>query len=88
MMMRGVLKDWKTVICIVKVVSLIPVLSGDSPGCPWHKQVDEQYQDGGIGGCGAHLSTQKTLKICQNMWNNSHEKLMETGRRTSMQPNM
>lgn len=88
MMMRRVLKDWKTVIRIVKGGSLIPVLSGDSHRCPWHKQVDEQYQDGGIGGCGAHLSTQKTLKICQNMWNNSHKKLMETGRRTSMQTNM
>lgn len=52
-----VLKDWQAVIHIVKVVSLILVLSGGSLGCPWHKQVDEQYQDGGIGGCGAHLST-------------------------------
>ena len=34
-MMRGVLKDWQALIYIVKVVSLILVLSGDSPVFPF-----------------------------------------------------
>ena len=59
-----------------------------SPVCPWHKQVYEQDQDGGVGGCGAHLPPQTHQKYIKTCGTIPMKNELETGRRTSMQTNL